>query len=156
MTSLTAGTRPESPSQRIDGMDGLRSFLESLRDHNLIEGRLRGVLHAAIGRRITKADGTVVSKGATWREVAALLKDLKFDRNWVREYAENPDAIAPKDREKFWYTAIGLAKVDSPEAVAQAEKLVALVKPIGFVIGPSPLGEKPAPGKAADKKKKSK
>lgn len=128
-------------------MDGLRTFLESLRDHNLIAGRLRGVLHVAIGRRISKPDGTVLSTGVTWRELAALLKTVRFDREWVREFADDPDAISPRDREKFWYTVIGLARVDSAEAVAQAEKLVALVKPLGFVIGPSPLNAIPAPAK---------
>jgi hypothetical protein len=133
-------------------MDGLRSFLETLRDHNLIAGRLRGVLHVAIGRRVAKTDGTVLSTGVTWRELAALLKELRFDRAWVKEFADDPDVIAPRDRERFWYTAIGLARVDSKEAVAQAEKLAALVKPIGFVIGPSPLDAIPIPGKAAKEK----
>jgi hypothetical protein len=159
-TAPDAGRRPGLSPETDDGMDGLRSFLETLRDHNLIAGRLRGVLHVAIGRRITKTDGTVLSTGVTWRELAALLKDLRFDKAWVKEFAENPDAIAPRDRERFWYTVIGLAQVDSKEAVAQAEKLAALVKPIGYVIGPSPLDAIPTPGKAAkpavDKKKKSK
>jgi hypothetical protein len=147
-------------------MEGLRKFLSALRDHNLISGRLRGVLHVAIGRRISKADGTVISTGVTWRELATILKELRFDRAWAREFLDNPDAVAPRDRERFWYAAIGQAQVDSAEAVAQAEKLTSLVKPLGFVIGPSPVNAIPSPpaipkiqtsGKAAksaaDKKK---
>src|SRR5262249_41896099 len=129
-------------------------FLDALRDHNLIAGRLRGVLHVAIGRRVSKTDGTVVSTGATWRELAALLKAARFDREWVREFGADPDVISPRDRERFWYTAIGLAQVDSAAAVAQAEKLVSLVKPLGFVIGPSPVNAIPSPP-AAPKEKPS-
>ena len=78
------------------------------------------------------------------------------------------EAISPRDREKFWYTAIGLAQVDGPAAVAQAEKLVALAEPLGYAVGPSPVNANPSPtaakprpaGKAtkppADKKKKAK
>jgi hypothetical protein len=126
-------------------MDGLRSFLDAVREHNLVAGRLRGLLHVAIGRRITKTDGTVVSTGATWRELAALLKAARYDREWARELGIDPETVAPRDRERFWYTAIGLAQVDSPAAVAQAEKLAAIVKPLGFVIGPSPVNAIPSP-----------
>jgi hypothetical protein len=133
-------------------MDGLRTFLDALRDHHLIAGRLRGVLHVAIGRRVTTADGTVLSTGATWRALAALLKAARFDREWVREFGVDPNTLSPRDRERFWYSAIGLAQVDSPAAVAQAEKLVTLAKPLGFVIGPSPVNAIPSPTAAPKEK----
>jgi hypothetical protein len=133
-------------------MDGLRTFLDALRNHHLIAGRLRGVLHVAIGRRVSKADGTVLSTGATWRELAALLKAARFDREWVREFGVDPNTLSPRDRERFWYSAIGLAKVDSATAVAQAEKLVSLAKPLGFVIGPSPVNAIPSPPAAPKEK----
>jgi hypothetical protein len=167
-TSPPVSERRHTPDAGF-GMDGLRSFLDALRDHNLIAGRFLGVLHVAIGRRVSKTDGTLLSTGATWRELAALLKAARFDREWVREFGADPDVISPRDRERFWYTAIGLAHVDSAAAVAQAEKLIPLVKPLGFVIGPSPVNAIPSPPAApkekpaakaakppADKKKKAK
>src|SRR3954452_9296965 len=147
MTELSTG-RPCPPahaSRRSDGMDGLRTFLDALRNHNLLAGRLRGVLHVAIGRRVSKADGTLLSTGVTWRELAALLKALRLDKELGREVGADPNTLAPRDRERYWYTVIGMAKVGSAEAAAQAEKLAALVKPIGYVIGASPVDAIPSP-----------
>jgi hypothetical protein len=94
---------------------------------------------------VTRPDGAVVSTGLTWREVAGWLKQLRFDRELVREYGADPDTLAPRDRERFWYAAIAQAKVDSPEAVAEAERLVGPLRAIGFVIGPPPSGAAPRP-----------
>lgn len=138
-------------------MDGIRELLEAARVKGLAIGRFRGLLHIAIGRRITKPDGTVVSTGLTWRELAPMLKDLRFDRELVREYGADPDTLAPRDRERFWYSAIALARVDTPEANAEAESLIPDLKKFGFVVGPNPaLVAKPAPkpDKPASKTKK--
>jgi len=53
------------------------------------------------------------------------------------------------------YSAIALARVDSPEAVAEADKLAPKLKPLGFVVGPAPSGVAPAtpPAKAKAKGK---
>jgi len=128
-------------------MDGTRELLEAVRDHGLAAGRFRGVLHIAIGRKVSRPDGTVVSTGVTWRELAALLKQLRFDKELVRELGADPDALAPRDRQRFWYSAIALARVDSPEALAEAERLVGPLKDLGFVIGPSPGAAPPPPPK---------
>ncbi len=120
-------------------MEGTLRLLELVRDKQLAAGSLRGLFHIAIGRTVTTPDGTV-SPGVTWRELAVLLKDAKYDKELVRDLGADPDALAPKDREKMWYHAIGLAKVDSAEARAQAEKLAAALKPLGFVVGPAPGG----------------
>ena len=90
-------------------MDGIREVLEAALHKGLIGGNFRGLLHIAIGRTITRPDGTPLSKGLTWREVAALLKLLKFDRELVREFGADPDQLAPRDRERFWYSAIAAA-----------------------------------------------
>jgi len=145
-------------------MDGIREFLETVRQHNLVAGHLRGVFHAAIGRRITRADGNVLSAGVTWRQLAAALKAMRFDKDYAAEVGADPETLSPRDRERFWYAVIALARVDSPAARAQADELAALVKPLGYVVSPPPSGGEPPPppppaadgGKNAGKKKKKK
>jgi hypothetical protein len=121
-------------------MDGIREFLTAVRDAKLAVGNFRGLLHIAIGRTVTKPDGTIVSKGLTWRELASELKVLRYDTNLVRELGADPDELSARDRERFWYSAISLARVDSPEALAAAEKLVAPLKELGYLVGPAPAG----------------
>ena len=104
-------------------MDGSRAVLELIRDRGLVAGRLRGFFHLVIGRTLSRGDGTILSTGVTWRELSQLLKLLKFDRDLVKELDADPDSISPKDREKFWYVAISLAKVDSAQARREAEEL---------------------------------
>jgi hypothetical protein len=148
---------PAPAGLRSHGMDGIRELLDAVRMKGLAVGRFRGLLHIAIGRRVTKIDGTVVSNGITWRELAPMLKDLRFDRELVREYGADPDTLAPRDRERFWYSAIALARVDTPEANAEAESLIPELKRLGFVVGPNPalVAKAPArPEKPAKPKKK--
>ncbi len=118
-------------------MEGTLRLLEVVRDRKLSSGALRGLFHIAIGRTVTAPDGSIVSGGVTWRELATLLKDAKYDKELVREFGADPDGLAPKDREKMWYHAIGLAKVDSAVARTQADKLAAALKPLGFIVGPA-------------------
>lgn len=128
------------------GMDGSQVVLELIRDHQLAVGRLRGFFHLLIGRKLSREDGAVLSMGLTWRELATALKQLKFDRELVKELGSDPESVSPKDREKFWYFAIGLAKVDSAQARREAEELTLLLKPLGIVVGIPPAGPpKPAP-----------
>src|SRR5262245_33950878 len=120
--------RPDDPVRgRSLGMDGLREFLEAVREHGLVAGNLRGLFHVAIGRRISRPDGTAVSTGVTWRELANLLKGMRFDRELVAEVGGDPEELSPRDRQRFWYTAITLARPDSPEARAQADRLAVAV-----------------------------
>lgn len=133
-------------------MHGTLKFLERVRDLRLVAGRLRGVFHIAIGRRVTDADGNVVCSGVTWRELAGLLKDAKYDRELVRELGADPDEVSPKDREKLWYAAVMRAKVDGPEARAQADAVAAALLSHGWVVGPPPGGpaKQPPPPPAAE------
>ena len=128
-------------------MDGTRELLEAVRDNGLAAGRFRGVLHIAIGRKVTRPDGSEVSSGVTWRELSGLLKLLRFDKDLVRELGADPESLAPRDRQRFWYSAIALGRVDSPEAMAEAERLVAPLKDLGFIVGPLPGSATPAPKK---------
>ena len=153
-------------------MDGIREFLEAARDRGLLAGNFRGFLHIAIGRTVTRPDGTVLSKGLTWRELAGLLKQLRFDRDLVREYGADPETLAPRDRERFWYSAIAAARVDSREAIAEADRVVAPLRGLGYHVGPAPsaigtrtstpprtaAAEKPRPkdAKGKDEKKRKK
>jgi hypothetical protein len=120
-------------------MDGIRELLSAVRDAGLIAAHFRGLLHIAIGRKVTRPDGSAVSEGLTWRSLAAELKNLRFDTELVRDFGADPDVLAARDRERFWYAAIAVAKVDSPEAVAEADKLVPKLKALGFVVGPAPV-----------------
>jgi hypothetical protein len=119
-------------------MDSLRELLEAVRDRDLARGRFRGLLHLLVGRRVTREDGTLVSSGMTWRDVSALLKRLRWDREAVRELGIDPAELAPRDRERFWYTAIARAGIDSPDAVADADHLIEPLGELGYVIGPAP------------------
>ena len=140
-------------------MEGTRMMLQLARDHRLIAGHLRGLFHIAIGRKLTDAEGTVLSTGMSWRDLSQLLKTLKYDREIVRELGADPDSLSPKDRERFWYAAIALANVDSAQARREAEELTASLRGLGIRVGPAPTGmptalpngrnAKPAPVKAA-------
>ena len=119
-------------------MDSLREMLETVRAKDIARGRFRGLLHILVGRRITAADGTLVSAGMSWRDTAALLKRLRWDREAVRELGLDPAQLPPRDRERYWYTAIARAGIDSPQAVAEANQLVKSLKALGYIVGPAP------------------
>ncbi len=126
-------------------MDGVQPFLDELRQRGLVEGNFLGLIHILIGRRITRADGSVVSPGLTWRALADILKTLRWNKDAVREVGLNPAELPPRDRQRFWYTAIAQARVDSVEAIAAGDRLAALVRPLGYIVSPAP-GQAPERG----------
>ncbi len=140
---LTPPGAADPDRDRSQGMDGLREFLEAVRDAGIAAGRLRGLFHILIGRRISTTTGTVISSGITWRELSILLKAVRFDKDLVTELGADPDTLSPRDRQRMWYSAIGLAKVDSAEAIAQASSLAELLQPLGYVVGPAPTTVSP-------------
>ena len=93
-----------------------------------------------IGRRIEKADGTPVSNGLTWRDAAALLKKVRWDKKAVVELGLDPATLPPKDRQRYWYTAIAQAGVDSAAAFQSGDRLAEALRAAGYVIGPPPAG----------------
>ena len=119
-------------------MDRLRELLEAIRKGGTAQGNFRGLLHALVGRRITLPDGIVVSQGLTWRELSALLKRLRWDREAVRELGLDPAALPPRDRERFWFTAIAQAGLDTAAAAQAGDQLVEPLKKLGYVVGPAP------------------
>jgi hypothetical protein len=119
-------------------MDALSEFLDSLKRHGLPQGNLRGLFHVLIGRRITKTDGTLISDGVTWRTLAAALKRVRWEREAVRHLGLDPAVLPPRDRERFWYTAIARAGVDSAEAAAAGDRLGKALRAKGYIVGPAP------------------
>jgi hypothetical protein len=119
-------------------MDRLREFLEHVKRNNTAKGNLRGLLHILIGRRVALADGTVVSGGLTWRALANQLKLVRWETETVKELGLDPDALPPRDRQRFWYTAISQAGVDTPAARTAGDKLATALKKLGYVVGPGP------------------
>jgi hypothetical protein len=128
-------------------MDRLRELLETVRKQGLARGNFRGLLHVLIGRRVTLADGTVVSTGMTWRELAALLKRVRWDRETVRELGLDPAALPPRDRQRFWYTAIVQSGVGSEAAAAEGDRLAGLLRQAGYVVGAAPRPSGPPPAR---------
>jgi hypothetical protein len=121
-------------------MDRLREFLNAVKEHEAARDNFLGLAHVLIGRRVTRIDGTVVSTGLAWRELAAFLKKVRWDREVVRQLGLDPADLPPRDRQRYWYTAISRARVDSSEAKAAGDRLAAEVRKLGYEVGPAPAG----------------
>src|SRR5262245_27719504 len=96
------GAAEPQPAVRSQGMDGVQAFLDELRKSGFADGNFLGMLHIAIGRRIVRADGTVISVGLTWRALSDLLKNLRWNKDAVREVGLDPADLPPRDRQRFW------------------------------------------------------
>lgn len=116
-------------------MDQLRELMGIIHSRGLARDNLLGLLHVLIGRRIRRADGTDISGGLTWREAAALLKRVRWERKAVAELGLDQANLPPRDRERFWYTAIARAGVDSAAAKAAGDRLSESLRPLGFETG---------------------
>jgi hypothetical protein len=119
-------------------MDGLREFLDDLKQRGLAQDNFLGLLHVLIGRRIETAQEQLVANGVTWRVLAELLKRVHWDREAVRQLGLDPAALAPRDRQRYWYQAIAQAHVDSPQARQAADVLAKALRAAGYVVGPGP------------------
>ena len=120
------------------GMDALREFLEDLKRQEATRQHFRGLLHILIGRRITKADGTVISNGMTWRELAVLFKKVRWDKHFASQVGLNPEELPPRDRERYWYTIIARAGVDSAPVKEDADRLAEILRQKGYLVSPAP------------------
>jgi hypothetical protein len=119
-------------------MDALREFLEDLKQQGLAQGHFLGFINLLIGRHVARVDGTVVSAGLTWREAAAWLKKMRWNKESVRELGLEPEALPPRDRQHYWYTAIARAGVGSAAADAAGDRLAEILAEKGYVVGPAP------------------
>jgi hypothetical protein len=112
----------------------MREFLDDLKQHGHAQGNFLGLLNVLIGRRVEKADGTVISIGLTWRETAAWLKKIRWEKDAVRELGLEFADLPPRDRERYWYHAIAQAQVDSKEAIAAGDRLATALAKVGYVV----------------------
>jgi len=116
-------------------MDALSALFDELKKKGQAHGNFLGLLHGLIARKITrKADSVLISNGMTWRDVATALKKHRWDPEAVRELGINPDDLPPRDRQRFWYTAISQAKIDSPAARAAGDRFVEELKSLGYEV----------------------
>ena len=113
-------------------MDALRALIDDLKQHGLDHGHTRGLFHLLVGRHLQRVDGTVVARGLTWRQLAFLLKKVRWNKEAVRELGLRPEDLPPRDRQQYWYTAISLARLDSAEALRESDALAALLVPLGY------------------------
>jgi len=114
-------------------MDALSALFDALKKSGQLQGNFLGFLQALIGRKITRrSDGVVVSKGVTWRELSVWLKKVRWDPEAVREIGVDPDALPPRDRQRYWYSAITQAKVDSTEAKQAGDRFAEVLRGLGY------------------------
>lgn len=117
-------------------MDALSTLLEELKKRGQPQGNFLGFLHVLIGRKITRtSDKSVISTGITWRQMAGLLKKVRWDPEAVRELGIDPDSLPPRDRQRYWYSAIALAKVDSPAATKAGDLFADVLRGMGYQVG---------------------
>lgn len=121
-------------------MDALQAFLEELKRLKVSEHHFLGMLHILIGRKITRTDGSPIAAGMTWRQLAVVLKKSRWNKDSVQKLGIEPEELAPRDRERFWYMAIARARVDSPQAQQDGDRLAALLEKHGYSVGPAPGG----------------
>jgi hypothetical protein len=114
-------------------MDALSTFLDEMKKSGQTQGQFLGFLNVLIGRRIERR-GAVIARGLTWRELASHLKRLRWDPAAVRELGLEPDTLPPRDRQRYWYTAITQARVDGPEAGAAGDRFAEVLRGLGYEV----------------------
>jgi hypothetical protein len=70
--------------------------------------------------------------------LAALLKQVRWDKHAVRDLGIDPGQLPPRDRLKYWYAAIAQAGIDSERATLEGDKLAQKMAQFGYQIGPAP------------------
>ena len=119
-------------------MEALRVFLVDVKQKGVARGKFLGLLNVLIGRRVEKADGTLVSAGCSWRRLASYLKVVRWDKQAVRELKIDPATLHPRDRLRFWFQAMAQTALDSEEAKEAGDRFAAVLAKAGYVVGPGP------------------
>jgi hypothetical protein len=119
-------------------MDALSEFLNDQHRKGIAPGIFLGLLHILVGRRLESPDGTLLSNGLTWRELAALLKKVHWPRESVQELGLKEDDLPPRDRVRYWYSAIARARLDSDKARQEGDRVAALLRDKKYRVGPAP------------------
>ena len=119
-------------------MEALAALLDLIKKHNRAKGNLAGFFHVLIGRKITGPGGEALSSGLPWRDLANWLKKLRWDTKAVRDLGLDADDLPPKDRQRFWYTAIAKAGVDTAAASKAGDTFAKKLESHGYKVGPPP------------------
>jgi hypothetical protein len=118
-------------------MDALSTFLDEMKKSGKTQGSFLGLLNVLIGRRVER-NGAVIARGLTWRELAGYLKKHRWDPAAVRELGLDPDELPPRDRQRYWYTAIAQAQVDGAKAQKAGDRFAETLRGLGYEIGSGP------------------
>ncbi len=118
-------------------MNRLSELLQCVQENEEMAANFLGLLNVLIGRRIAASSGEEVSRGMSWREAAALLRSVRWDKAAVRQLGLDPAGLPPRDRARFWYVAIAQSGVDMPKACRAGDQLAAELQKAGFLVSPS-------------------
>ena len=69
------------------------------------------------------------------RKLAGAIKKARWDPEIVRELGLDPDDLPVRDRQRFWYTAITRAQIDSRAAHEAGEKFAEVLRQNGYEVG---------------------
>jgi hypothetical protein len=116
-------------------MDRLQGFLSFLKAKRLAQGNFLGLLYVLIGRSIADANGDLISKGLTWRELSVLLQKVRWERDAVKELDIDPDELPPRDRQRFWFVTFARAGLDSKEAAEAGKRMAKVLEAEGYQVG---------------------
>jgi hypothetical protein len=116
-------------------MDALSTLFDDVKKSGQTQGNLLGFLHVLIGRTIVRASDKVpITKGMTWRELAGWLKKVRWEPDAVRELGLDPKDLPPRDRQRYWYSAITQAKVDGADAVKAGDRFADMLRTLGYEV----------------------
>lgn len=131
-------------------MDRVRELLETLKKSDQARGNFVGLLHILIGRHVTRSDGTPVSQGLTWRELAEYLKKVRWPKEAAAELGLDRSRLPPRDRVRYWYQAIARSRVDSAAAAQSGNELASRLSKLGYLVSASSSpSTEPQPNRAS-------
>ena len=118
-------------------MDRVHALLDQLKRRGIPQGDFLGLLHVLIGRHVVNQEGASVCHGLTWRELSAWLKKVRWPPEAAAELGLDATQLPPRDRQRYWYSAIVQAHVDSPEAIQAGERVAAMLAKLGYRVLPA-------------------
>ena len=115
-------------------IESLEGFLLRLRPQTFPQECFLGFLHVLISGALVDDMGGRPFPGQSWRDLASVLKKVRWDPTMVRQMGIDPAVLPPRDRERFWYQAICMAKIDSLDAKRSAVKLKGWLDKFGYKV----------------------
>ena len=115
---------------RADGSLNRLSRPRFLPGHNLDSktAMARSAKLVPVGPLWRLIEARKVETGMTWRELANWLKKIRWDPESVRELGQDPDILPPRDRQRFWFTAITGAGLDSAAASRECDRFAEVLR----------------------------